>query len=514
MHDVETAKSVLILKSVTPHQLPDLTHYDVGACMQTSDERTEPALRQSEARYRALYNQTPVMMLSIDPHGHILNVNDYWLQNLGYTRDEVLGHQSMAFMTTASRHHAMTVSRPHFLQTGAVQDVPYQMVKKNGEVIDVLLSGIAERNAAGDIIAGHAFMVDVTAQKRAEAAINTLQRENRYLQDEIKTTHNFEEIIGTSPALLHVLKQVEQVAGTDTTVLITGETGTGKELIVRALHHLSPRKDRPLIKVNCTALSAGLIESELFGHEKGAFTGAIARKLGRFELADGGTLFLDEIGDMPLEVQAKLLRVLQEGEFERVGSAQTLPSNVRVIAATNRELKQAVAANEFRADLFYRLHVFPIHLPPLRQRTEDIPLLVQYFVDKSMRSLGKRIETIETATMERLIAYPWPGNIRELEHLIERALILTRSSTLVIDDALLSAAHVLPLDTCVAATQEVRQTSPTLEEVERDYIVATLETTGWVVEGRKGAARILDLHPNTLRGRMRRLGISRPCRSA
>jgi transcriptional regulator with GAF, ATPase, and Fis domain len=291
------------------------------------------------------------------------------------------------------------------------------------------------------------------------------------------------------------------VAGTDSSVLISGETGTGKELIARAIHDLSKRKDRPLIKVNCAALPAGLIESELFGHEKGAFTGAISRKIGRFELADGGTLFLDEIGDLPPGVQAKLLRVLQEHEFERVGGTQTIKVDVRLITATNRDLAKAVEENSFRTDLYYRLNVFPIHLPPLRERKEDIPLLTQYFINKYMTRMGKRIEKISQETMNRLIAYPWPGNIRELENIIERAVILSKGLILEIEDELLPSSH-LP--------DQKEKGSLTLEEVERDHIVKILEKARWVIEGPKGAAKILNLHPNTLRSRMQKLGIKRP----
>ncbi len=325
-----------------------------------------------------------------------------------------------------------------------------------------------------------------------------LEEENIYLQEEIKTDYNFEEIIGGSRTLKKMLKAVESVATTDTTALLLGETGTGKELVARAIHHLSPRKHRTLIKVNCAALPAGLIESELFGHEKGAFTGALSRKIGRFELADGGTIFLDEIGDLPLDLQAKLLRVLQEGEFERVGASHTIKVNVRVIAATNRDREKALQEDRFRAYLYYRLNVFPIGIPSLRERKEDIPVLVQYFVMKYGTKLGKRIETIPQKTMDALRAYPWPGNIRELENVIERALVLSQGPQLELGEWL-PKPGVSP----------TRARIPTLEELEREQIVKTLEMTGWRVSGEKGAAKLLGMKPTTLEARMKKLGIKR-----
>jgi transcriptional regulator with GAF, ATPase, and Fis domain len=288
------------------------------------------------------------------------------------------------------------------------------------------------------------------------------------------------------------------VAGTDSTVLVTGETGTGKEVVVRAIHSSSGRKNKILVKVNCAALPSGVIESELFGHEKGAFTGALMRRIGRFELANGGTLFLDEVGDLPLELQAKLLRVLQEGEFERLGGAQTLKVNVRMIAATNRDLQTAVAEGRFRADLYYRLNVFPIHLPALREREDDIPLLVQYFVRKFAANFGKKIDRIPERMMMPLQRYQWPGNIRELEHVIERAVILSEGSELE------------PIEWLVSSNGKAAATKPlTLEEMERQHIVDILERTNWRVSGEKGAAKILGLNPTTLEARMKKLGITR-----
>jgi transcriptional regulator with GAF, ATPase, and Fis domain len=332
-----------------------------------------------------------------------------------------------------------------------------------------------------------------------------LQQQNLYLQEEIKSVHNFEEIIGQGPALTAVLDNVRRVAATDATVLITGETGTGKELIARAIHSSSPRKEKPLIKINCAALPAGLVESELFGHEKGAFTGAIARRVGRFELAHGGTIFLDEIGDLPADAQAKLLRVLQEREFDRVGGTAPIQADVRVLAATNRDLLEAVREKTFREDLYYRLSVFPLQLPPLRDRKEDIPPLALFLVNKVAARIGKRIDGIDKGTMRRLIAYPWPGNVRELENVIERAVILAAGPTLEI------GADVLPVNVGPPAGEDQTPEQPaTLEAAEREHILHVLGQTGWVVEGSRGAAKVLGLHPNTLRSRMKKLGIRRP----
>lgn len=326
-----------------------------------------------------------------------------------------------------------------------------------------------------------------------------LEQEKFYLEEEIRIEHNFDEIVGVSSAIREVLKAIETVAPTDATVLILGETGTGKELVARAIHRLSPRKDKSLVTVNCAALPSGLIESELFGHEKGAFTGAVARKIGRFELADRGAVFLDEIGDLPLELQGKLLRVLQDGEFERVGGSGTFKVDVRVIAATNRELDKAMEEERFRPDLYYRLNVFPIRIPPLRDRRDDIPLLVQHFAMRYGTKLGKKIENIPVRTMDALVNYAWPGNVRELANIVERAVIVSRSAGLQVDDFLPQAGK---------ATRSVG--IPTLQELERQHILEVLEQTLWRVSGPKGAARILGLKPTTLEARMKKLGIKRP----
>jgi formate hydrogenlyase transcriptional activator len=339
---------------------------------------------------------------------------------------------------------------------------------------------------------------DVNERHRTEAELRKVQLERLYLQEEIETELNVADIVGTSPALQRVLREVAQVAGTDSTVLITGETGTGKERIARAIHEASNRRNRVLVKVNCAALPSGLIESEFFGHEKGAFTGALSRRIGRFELADGGTIFLDEIGDLPAELQAKLLHVLQEGEFERVGGTRTLKVDARVIAATNRDLEKAVADDRFRADLYYRLKVFPVHVPPLRERREDIPLLVRYFARMYGAKLGKKLDTIPQERLDALMHYQWPGNVRELGNVIERAAILSRGNELDLSDWLTRPG-----------AQSPPQAVLTLDDMQRRHIVEVLERTGWRVSGAKGAAHILALKPSTLRARMQKLGIRR-----
>ena len=338
------------------------------------------------------------------------------------------------------------------------------------------------------------------AYQEIAALKDKLAKEKLYLEEEIQTGYNFEEIVGDSQALKRVLKQVRTVAATDSTVLILGETGSGKELVARALHNLSDRRERTFVKLNCAAIPTGLLESELFGHEKGAFTGAIATKIGRFELADRGTLFLDEVGEIPLELQVKLLRVLQEQEFERLGSTRTIRVNVRVISATNRNLAQLVENREFRSDLYYRLNVFPITMPPLRERAEDIPALVRHFAQKFALRMKKRIETIPAEAMKVLQQYAWPGNVRELENFIERAVILTQGPDLSV-----------PITELKRTQNHTNQSAATtLEEAEREHILKALHDTGWVIGGSSGAAARLGMKRTTLQSKMQKLGISRP----
>ncbi len=360
-----------------------------------------------------------------------------------------------------------------------------------GEADAVLLSQCAKQIAIA--------VENVLAYQEIANLKDRLNKEKLYLEDEIRTELNFEEIIGDSSAIKQVLKQVGIVAPTDSTVLILGETGTGKELLARAIHDRSKRRERTFVKLNCAAIPTGLIESELFGHERGAFTGAIATKVGRFELADGGTLFLDEVGDISLELQSKLLRVLQEQEFERLGSTRTIKVNVRLLAATNRDLGEMVVNKLFRSDLYYRLNVFPLTLPALRDRRQDIPLLVRYFAQQFARRMDKTIDTIPTETMTALSRYDWPGNIRELENLIERAIILTQGTALYVP-----LAELKPRDGGGVPS------TATLEETEREHIVSILKLTKWVIGGPSGAAAKLGMKRTTLQSKMQRLGIIRP----
>ncbi|MEJ2168503.1 MAG: sigma 54-interacting transcriptional regulator [Desulfobacterales bacterium] len=389
------------------------------------------------------------------------------------------------------------------------REIQFRIQRRDGQICWIEHSCQPVINHQGSLQGFRVSNRDITYRKMAEVDLrrayteieqlkDRLEAETAYLQQEIKLEHNFENIVGNSAALKYVLYKVEQVAAADTTVLVLGETGTGKELVARAIHNNSPRRNRPLVKVNCATLPSHLIESELFGHEAGAFTGAQTRQLGRFEVAGGTSVFLDEIGELPSELQTKLLRVLEHGEFERLGSSRTIKVDVRVIAATNRTLEDEVRKGRFREDLFYRLNVFPITVPPLRQRAEDIALLARFFVEKTSKRLGKSIEQVTESVVQKLQNYAWPGNVRELENVIERAVINSSGPRLRLADDLAGPAR--------------KQTTPSLksmQETEKDHILRVLEQTNWRIDGAKGAAVILDMNPSTLRSRMRKLGIQK-----
>jgi PAS domain S-box-containing protein len=452
-------------------------------------------LRDSEERIRSLYDNTPVMMHSVDAGGRVIEVNQFWLDKLGYERREVLGKPVAEFAAPEFQEFVRVDLMAKLIRDGFVKDVELQGRKKNGELLDLIASSMLKRDSDGKFLQSQTFLVDTTEQRRT-------QRENVYLLEQIQSELNFEEIVGASAAIQKVFSSIEMVAPTDSTVLLLGETGTGKELIARALHNHSRRKPSVMVKVNCAALPADLVESELFGHEKGSFTGAVAQKKGRFELAHRGTLFLDEVGELPLGTQTKLLRVLQEQEFERVGGSQTHKVDVRVIAATNRNLEDEVRRGAFRADLFYRLNVFPIEIPPLRERKNDIPLLAGHFVMKFSQRMGRPIRSIHGSVQDQLMDYDWPGNVRELANLLERAVIFCQGDTL-------QAQHISLMNRprAVAAGNEP---IPTIEEGERRLILRALDQTGGVLAGPHGAAQLLGINRSTLWSRMRKLGVELP----
>ena len=471
--------------------------------------RAEQALRASETKFRTLVEGSVQGILVHGGDFRVNFANEAIARMFGYPNaDAILG---IDWLENAILEEERDESIERFRTvTGGrsiLNPIEAQVIRKDGSPIWVeciytcidwqgeralliTATDISERKKAQDEL--------VEALTQVRKLKDRLEMENVYLQDEIKHVHGFDYILTRSNLFLKELKKVEQVAATDATVLIMGETGSGKELIARAVHDSSGRDSRPLVKVNCAALPATLIESELFGHEKGAFTGAIARKIGRFEMADGGTIFLDEIGDLPLELQAKLLRVLQEGEFERLGNPSTIIVDVRVIAATNRNLEREIEEGRFREDLFYRLNVFPIQPPPLRDRREDIPLLVSHFVDKYSSKTGVKIETIPKNMLESLQNYDWPGNIRELENIIERAVIVS-------GDEELSLGDWLPKSSLPSKDKKI----PTLDQREREHILEALRLTDGRVSGDRGAALLLGIKPTTLDARMKKLGISR-----
>jgi chemotaxis protein methyltransferase CheR len=472
--------------------------------------RAKDSLRSSEERYLLALAGSTDGLWDWDILSDTVFYSDRFRQILGYSSEEFPG----TIDSFRSRLHpedaeAIWAAIERHLQERAAYKVEYRLQTKSGDYLWFLARGQAIWDTGGKAIRMSGWIQDITERKQGElnlkAALSEIKElkeklevERAYLQEEIKLEYNYENIIGQSDGLNYVLYKVEQIASSDTTVLVLGETGTGKELVARAIHGLSLRKNRTLVKVNCATLPSNLIESELFGHQKGAFTGAHARQLGRFEVANGATLFLDEIGELPLELQPKLLRVIQDGEFERLGSSDTIKVDVRVIAATNRNLEEEVSKGRFREDLWYRLSIFPITVPPLRERKEDIARLVDFFVDKIAKRLGKSIESIPTSVMNSLQDYQWPGNVRELENVLERAVINSSGPKLRLVDEL-KKPH-----TDLATTQK------TLEAVERDHIVRVLEQTNWKVSGKNGAAEILGLNRSTLRARIRKLGIHQP----
>ena len=491
----------------------------------TVRKRAEEALKISEVRYRRLFETSRDGILILDAEtGHISDVNPFLVEMLGYSREEFLGKKlweigpfknvdatKAAFLELQDGGFVRYEDLPLETKDGrpiAVEFVCNVYRVNHHKVIQCNIRNITDRKLIAAALQKANDELEHRVEERtaelrtALADLNAMKEqlevENIYFRREIEVRHHPDHIIGKSDGLKYVLYRAEQVAPTNATVLVMGETGTGKELIAAAIHNMSPRKNRPLITVNCAALPANLIESELFGRERGAFTGADARQVGRFEIANGSTLCLDEIGELPLETQAKLLRAIQHNEFERLGSSHTIKVDTRIVATTNRNLEEEVLKGRFRQDLYYRLNVFPITVPPLRQRKEDIPLLVEVFIERYAKNLGKQITSIPKKTMKTLQEYPWPGNIRELESILERAVILCSGPVLHLADKLSTSSPSM--------SSAIR----TLEEVERNQILKILSETKWRIEGKSGAAAILGLHPSTLRARMHKLGIVRP----
>ena len=504
---------------LTTEQLLIFQAFAAQAAAELRRRRAEQQARKNEERFRDLFDEAPIAYVHEGLDSRFIRANRAALRILGVTPEQA-AQGFMGLSLVPDTPEAKLRAREAFESIGKGTDTSGVVLelrrKDNGKPI--FMQWWSRPDPSGEYT--RTMFIDITDRVLLEREQARLQAQNVYLQEEIKSVHNFEEIIGASAGLLKVLQGVARVAPTDSTVLVCGETGTGKELIARAIHSGSRRADKPFIKLNCAALPAGLVESELFGHERGAFSGAIQRRTGRFELAHHGTIFLDEIGEMPLEVQAKLLRVLQEREFERVGSSQTTKVDVRIVAASNRDLEKAVRAGEFRQDLYYRLNVFPVTLPPLRERSEDIPLLVKFFVQKYAPRVGRRVESVDPETIQRLLAYPWPGNIRELENLVERALILADSSVLHVESEILGASSVLRTarHSALASAPPQSTTQPdvpttdsdsTLVAVQREHILQVLRATGWVIEGERGAAMRLGIKPATLRFRMKKFGICR-----
>lgn len=453
---------------------------------------------------------------------------EYWtrldgiLEYVSPSCERISGYNASEFMENPSLYRDIVLAEDrdiwdaHYIDSRnepTSREIQFRIRHRNGAIrwLEHVCLPVIGQN--GELMGFRASNRDITTRKESEIKLQKayseierlkaqLEADRTYLREEIKLEHDHEHIIGNSDVLKYVLFRAEQVAPTDTTVLLLGESGTGKELVARAIHNASPRKDRPLIKVDCASLPPNLIESELFGHEKGAFTHAVEKRIGRFELADGATLFLDEIGELPPQLQPKLLRVLQDGTFERLGSSKTRHTDVRIIAATNRDLETDVQNKKFRMDLWYRLNVFTISIPPLRERVDDIPLLVSYMIRQYERKFGKRIESVPSSVLTHLREYDWPGNVRELENVIERAVITSEGSTLKLEASLknLPSTVEAPADTGIKS----------LTEMERNHILTALRKTGWRIHGEAGAAAVLDINPSTLRGRMRKHGIKRP----
>ncbi len=482
--------------------------YELGKDVFRASELSKEII-SNEQRWRSLLENVQFLICGVDKDGIIYYANPYYLKTTSYAREEIIG-KHYNFVLSPKEKNKIDELTDILEREKRLPNTQVSIVTKDGEERNIYWSNVIIKDSNGNHTGTIAVGNDLTekikadedlkkAYKEVEELKNRLEDEVVYLQKEI-VSERFKEIIGESPAINYVLNRVEEVAGSDTPVLLEGETGVGKELFARAIHSKSVRNNKPIITVNCPSIPLNLLESELFGYEKGAFTGAEKQKRGRFELADNGTLFLDEIGDLPMEVQPKLLRVLESGEFERLGGEKTLKVNVRLIAATNKVLKDEVYAGNFREDLFYRIHVFPISVPPLRQRKTDIPLLVNAFVNNLARKHGKAIKQIPQRVMTSLQNYDWPGNVRELISVIERAVITNKGNKLLLVDEFKSSVRL---------KEEKEGKIKSLEENEHDHILKVLEACNWKISGEDGAAALLKMHPNTLRSRMEKLNINK-----
>ena len=480
---------------------------------------------RADSKYRQLYRATPAMLHTVDADGCIVTATDHWLQKMEYSREEVVGRSVLDFYSESDLQKFADGQLQKLSGSGAFNNEPRQMVTRSGKVLDLLMSAIPEHESTGEVRRMLVASKDVTERNRAERALRDalaenahlqkeLERERDYLREEVNVAMNFGRIIGKSASLRQMLMQIEAVANTPANVLILGESGVGKELVARDIHGRSDRADSALVKVNCASVPKELFESEFFGHVKGAFTGAHRDRIGRFQLADGGTIFLDEVGEIPLELQGKLLRVLQESEFEKVGDDRTRSVDVRVIAATNRNLEKLVMDGEFREDLFYRLSVFPIEVPPLRDRRGDLVPLAQHFLEQTAAEFGRDPYRLTRAQAEAIEAYDWPGNVRELKNVIERAVILSKGNVLRLDLSLPQGRvdSTMPSAAPHAEPQGVL-TEKQMRELQKQNLLAALKQADWRVSGKQGAAALLGVKPTTLADRIKSFGIRRPGRN-
>jgi PAS domain S-box-containing protein len=487
-------------------------------------------LARAERRYDDLYHSTPAMLHTLDADGLLTDVSDRWLDKLGFSRDEVIGRSILEFLSEESRKQ-LRGGLQEIIEAGDRNNVPRQMLTKSGQVLDVVMSAHTEVDATRGVRRLLVATKDMTERNRGEARLREaygeiarlkeeLELERDYLREEVSVSMNFGRIVGESPALGAMLARIEAVADTPANVLIVGETGTGKELVAHAIHARSRRANAPLVRVNCASIPQELFESEFFGHVKGAFTGAYKDRVGRFQLADGGTIFLDEVGEIPLSLQSKLLRVLQEKEFERVGDDTTRRVDVRVIAATNKNLEKEVEAGNFREDLFYRLSVFPVQVPPLRRRGDDVIQLAVHFLEQVCRDFGRPIPTFTQSQVNAMREYDWPGNIRELKNVIERAVILSPGETLRMDLSMPAAS--LPVEAGMAGSEGSAggandgagarniYTEKELKLQQRENTLRALDHANWKISGKAGAAELLGLRPSTLADRIRSYGLEKP----